>query len=100
MINKTIRSTDVQVNTDDRQRYIAGEIMVLGVILGAVFGAIFGYITGWVIQLFPNFNTALLEGIQAITGISNITMPALLAGIGFLLGLVLGIINEFTKKRR
>lgn len=72
--------------------------MVLGVILGAVFGAVFGYIIGWIIELFPNFNAALLDGLQSLTGISGVKTTALLAAIGFLAGLISGLIRDFTKR--
>ncbi len=75
--------------------------MVLGVILGAVFGAILGYIVGWIVELFPGFNTALINGLQAF-GLNVGSMPggikALLTGLGFILGLLGGIIHMFSKR--
>jgi hypothetical protein len=74
--------------------------MVLGVILGAVFGAVFGYIIGWIISLFPGFNNALVSGLQAF-GIPMSSMGGLapfLAAVGFILGLLGGIIAMFARK--
>lgn len=75
--------------------------MVLGVILGAVFGAIFGYIIGWLLGFFPNFSHALTSGLQAF-GILIDAMGGLapfLAAVGFILGLLAGILNLLTRKR-
>jgi hypothetical protein len=75
--------------------------MVLGVILGAVFGAVFGYIIGWLLGFFPNFSNALVNGLQAF-GIPIGTMGGLapfLAAVGFILGLLAGILNMLTRKR-
>jgi hypothetical protein len=58
----------------------------------ALFGAIFGYILGFMIELFPGFNTALLSGLNALTGMSNVSMPALLAALGLIAGTILGIL--------
>ena len=75
--------------------------MVLGVILGAVFGAIIGYVVGWVVELFPNFDASLISGLQAF-GLNVGSMPggikALLTAIGFILGLLGGIIHMFTRR--
>ncbi len=76
--------------------------MVLGVILGAVFGAIIGYVVGWIVELFPNFNASLINGLQAF-GLNVASMPggikALLTAIGFILGLLGGIIHMFSRRR-
>jgi hypothetical protein len=75
--------------------------MVLGVILGAVFGAIFGYIIGWLIGFFPGFSNALMSGLQAF-GIPMDAMGGLspfLAAVGFILGLLAGILNMLTRRR-
>ncbi|MCD1295644.1 hypothetical protein CUJ83_11610 [Methanocella sp. CWC-04] len=73
--------------------------MVLGVLLGAVFGAIFGYILGWIVELFPNFNAALLDGINLLTGLDvSGQTRALFTAIGFICGILFGILNEFRKK--
>jgi hypothetical protein len=74
--------------------------MVLGVILGAVFGAIIGYVIGWFISIFPNFSSALTNGLQAF-GIPIGSMGGLapfLAAVGFILGLLGGIIHMFTRR--
>jgi hypothetical protein len=75
--------------------------MVLGVILGAVFGAVFGYIIGWLLGFFPNFSNALINGLQAF-GIPIGAMGGLapfLAAVGFILGLLAGVLNMLTRKR-
>jgi len=70
--------------------------MVLGTVIrcviGAVFGAIFGFIVGWIVELFPRFNAALLEGLHGLTGIGGIRTAALLAAIGFVVGILGGLI--------
>ena len=70
--------------------------MVFGTVLRtfvcALFGAIFGYILGFMIELFPGFNAALLNGLNALTGMSNVSMPALLAALGLLAGTIMGVI--------
>ena len=75
--------------------------MVLGVILGAVFGAVIGYVVGWVVELFPGFNSALANGLQAF-GLNVAAIPggikAVLTALGFILGLLGGILHMFTKK--
>lgn len=68
--------------------------MVLRVLFGAFFGALVGYVLGWIIELFPGFNVAILEGLRYILGINGVTVAALLAGIGFLGGIVLGLISS------
>lgn len=67
--------------------------MVLRILFGAVFGALFGYVLGWLIELFPWFNAAILEGLRVIVGLNGVHMTALLAGIGFLGGIVVGLIS-------
>ena len=70
--------------------------MVFGTVLRtfccAVFGAIFGYILGFMIELFPGFNMALLNGLHTTLGMSIVSMPALLAALGLLAGTLLGVI--------
>ncbi len=73
--------------------------MILRILVGAVVGAVFGYIVGWVVEMFTNFNAALLGGLQALTGISGIKTSALLAAIGFILGIVGGLLNGMTSRR-
>jgi MFS family permease len=68
--------------------------MVLRILLGSVFGALFGYVLGWFIELFPGFNAAILEGLRVIIGLNGVHMTALLAGIGFLGGIVVGFIGS------
>jgi hypothetical protein len=75
--------------------------MVLGAILSALFGAVVGYIIGWVVELFPNFNSALTDGILMLTGI-NVTGKTriLFTGLGFLLGLLAGIVQIISRSRK
>ncbi len=68
--------------------------MVLRILLGAFFGALFGYVLGWFIELFPRFNAAILDGLHYIAGIEGVSMVALLAGIGFIGGIALGVISS------
>jgi hypothetical protein len=75
--------------------------MVIGVILSAVFGAIFGYVIGWLLGFLPGFSHALINGLQAF-GVPIGTMGGLspfLAAVGFLLGLLAGILNLLARKR-
>ncbi|HMK46285.1 MAG TPA: hypothetical protein VK436_06630 [Methanocella sp.] len=74
--------------------------MVVGAILKAVFGAIAGYIIGWIIEFFPNFDLALTNGIHILTGI-DITGQTrwLLTGLGFLLGLLAGVVRIISSGR-
>jgi MFS family permease len=71
--------------------------MVLGrvirTVIGAVFGAVFGFIVGWVVELFPRFNTALLDGLHGLTGIGGVRMAGLLAAIGFIVGILAGLLS-------
>jgi MFS family permease len=73
--------------------------MILRILVGAVVGAVFGYIVGWIVEMFPNFNAALLSGIAALTGISGVRIPALLAAIGFILGILGGLLHGLTYRR-
>lgn len=73
--------------------------MVLRTIFGAVIGAVFGYIVGWVLEHFPNFNAALLDGLHAITGIGGIRTAALLAAVGFIGGIISGLLSEAAHKK-
>jgi hypothetical protein len=80
---------------------VTGVIMVIGIILGAVFGAVFGYIIGWLLGFFPNFSNALVSGLQAF-GIPMGAMGGLapfLAAVGFILGLLGGILSLLMRKR-
>ncbi|CAJ36304.1 hypothetical protein [Methanocella arvoryzae] len=74
--------------------------MILRILLGAVIGAVFGYIVGWIIEMFPNFNSALLSGITALTGIGGVRTPALLAALGFILGILGGLLNGLAAHSR
>lgn len=73
--------------------------MILRILVGAAIGAVFGYIVGWFIELFPDFNAALLSGITALTGISGVKVSALLAAIGFILGILGGLLNGLSAHR-
>lgn len=75
--------------------------MVLGAILSAVFGAVVGYIAGWIVELFPNFNSALTGGIQMLTGVDVSGKTTwLFTGLGFILGLLAGIVQIFTREKK
>lgn len=75
--------------------------MVLGAILSTIFGAIIGYIAGWVIELFPNFNSALTGGILMLTGIDfSGKTRILMTGLGFLLGLLAGVVQIIAQNRK
>jgi hypothetical protein len=74
--------------------------MVLRILFGAVFGALFGYVLGWLVELFPGFNAAILEGLRVVTGVNGVTMMALLAGIGFLGGIAVGFIGSLLHEMR
>lgn len=75
--------------------------MVIGTVIrsvvGAVFGAIFGFVIGWILQLFPNFNAALLSGLHGLTGLGGVSTPAILAAVGFIVGILSGLIHSFRK---
>ena len=58
----------------------------------ALFGAVFGYILGVMLDLFPGFNAALLNGLHAVTGMTFVSMPALLATLGLFAGVILGVV--------
>jgi hypothetical protein len=77
--------------------------MVIGTVIrcvfGAVFGAIFGFIVGWVVELFPKFNAALLEGLHGLTGIGGIRMAGLLAAIGFIVGILGGLLGGWHRHK-
>lgn len=72
---------------------------VIRTVLGAVFGAVFGFFIGWLIQFFPGFNHALLSGLHTLTGIGGISMPVLLATIGFLAGIISGLLYCLRPRR-
>ena len=74
--------------------------MVLRNLLGAFFGALFGYVLGCFNELFPGFNAAILQGLHYVAGVDGVTMMALLAGIGFLGGIVLGLISSVLHDMR
>jgi MFS family permease len=67
--------------------------MILRTVFGAIIGAAFGYIMGLIIELFPRFNAALLEGLHAITGLGGVRTAALLAAVGFLAGVLSGLLH-------
>jgi len=76
--------------------------MVIGTVIrtvfGAIFGAVFGYIVGLIVQwIFPNFTISLLNGLHSITGIGGVSLPALIAAVGFIVGILSGLIHS-TKK--
>jgi hypothetical protein len=74
--------------------------MVIGVILGAVVGAVFGYIIGWLVGIFPSFNNALVSGLSGL-GIPVSSMGGMapfLAAIGFILGILAGVIHMFARR--
>lgn len=71
--------------------------MVLGTVFrcvfGAVFGAVLGFIVGWLVEhVMPNFTSVLLEGLNGLTGIGGIRMAGLLAAIGFIVGIIGGLL--------
>lgn len=71
---------------------------VIRAVVGAVFGALFGYIIGWIVQFFfPTFTNALLNGLHGITGLGGIRLPALLAAVGFIVGVLSGLLHAFSK---
>lgn len=75
--------------------------MVLGAILSAIFGAVVGYVAGWVVQLFPGFNNSLTGGVYMITGIDvSGQTQVLFTGIGFILGLLAGIVQIISKSNK
>ncbi len=74
--------------------------MVLRILIGAFFGALFGYVLGWFIELFPGFNAAIMDGLHYILGINGVSMMALLAGIGFLGGILVGLISSLLHSMR
>lgn len=78
--------------------------MVIGTVIrcvfGAVFGAIFGFIVGWLVDhLLPNFSNALLAGLHVLTGIGGIRMAGLLAAIGFIVGILGGLLHGIRHRR-
>lgn len=68
-------------------------VRVIKTVVGAVFGAIFGYVAGWIVELFPRFNSALLDGLHSIIGLSGVSTAALLAAIGFIVGILAGLFS-------
>ena len=73
--------------------------MVLGALLRTVFGALIGLILGFIISLFPSFCNAITDGINAITGADTTgQIIPLMTGLGFLLGLLSGIIHILRKE--
>lgn len=74
--------------------------MVLGALLRTIFGALAGLAAGFVLSLFPSFSNAITDGIGAITGwdLTGQIIP-LMTGLGFLLGLLSGIIHIIGKSR-
>jgi len=73
--------------------------MILRILVGAVVGAVVGYIIGWIVELFSGFNAALLHGINVLTGIGGIRTSALLAAVGFILGIIGGILHGLASRR-
>jgi hypothetical protein len=45
------------------------------------------------VELFPRFNTALLDGLHGLTGIGGVRTAALLAAIGFIVGILAGLLS-------
>ncbi|WP_048197766.1 hypothetical protein [Methanocella arvoryzae] len=75
--------------------------MVMGAILSAIFGAIVGYIAGWVIELFPHFNSALIGGIEMLTGLDIKGETRLLfTGLGFILGVLAGVVQILARYKK
>ncbi|HMK48168.1 MAG TPA: hypothetical protein VK436_16215 [Methanocella sp.] len=74
--------------------------MIVRILVGAVVGAIAGFIIGWIVELFSGFNAALLHGLNVLTGISGVRTSALLAAIGFILGILGGILHGVASSRR
>ncbi len=73
--------------------------MVLGALLRTIFGALIGLVLGVIISLFPSFSDAITGGLKVITGIDFTGQIILLmTGIGFLLGLLSGIVHIMSKK--
>jgi hypothetical protein len=71
---------------------------VIRAVFGAIFGAAFGYIIGWLVKFFfPNFTNTLMNGLHGTTGISGISLPALLAAVGFIVGIISGIAHSLRK---
>lgn len=66
---------------------------VIASVIGAVFGGIFGFVIGWIVEQFPGFNTALLDGLHGLTGLGSVRTAALLAAIGFIIGLLGGMLG-------
>ncbi len=66
---------------------VFGRIIVI--FICAIFGAVFGYILGRIVELFPGLNLAL-------TGMSGMSMPALLAAIGLMAGVILGLLASLA----
>lgn len=73
--------------------------MILRVLIGAILGAVIGYVAGWVVEWFPRFNSTLLDGIHALTGIGGIRTTALLAAIGFIAGALGGLVHGLARRR-
>jgi hypothetical protein len=73
--------------------------MVLGALLRTIFGALIGLVLGVIISLFPSFSDAITGGLKVITGIDfSGQIILLMTGIGFLLGLLSGIVHIMGKK--
>jgi hypothetical protein len=72
---------------------------VVGAVFGAIFGAVFGYLIGWLVNLFfPSFTISLMSGLHGVTGVGGIDLAQLLAAIGFIVGVLSGIVSGFTHR--
>lgn len=75
--------------------------MVLGALLRTIFGALIGLVLGVIISLFPSFSDAITGGIKVLSmGMIDVTgqIILLMTGLGFLLGLLSGIVHITNKK--
>jgi len=74
--------------------------MVLGALLRTIFGALIGLVLGVILSLLPSFSDAITDGIKAITGVNfSGQIVVLMTGLGFLLGLLTGIVHIMHKQR-
>ena len=74
--------------------------MVLGALLRAIFGAVIGLVLGFILSLFPSFSNAITDGLRAIIGVDFTgQIIILMTGLGFLLGLLSGVIHMLQKER-
>jgi len=68
--------------------------MVLRILFHSFVGVVFGYLLGRFLEWFPNFNSALLEGLHALTGLNSVRTAAIFAAIGLIGGIISGILHE------